>query len=493
MIDVMKDEEFDGKVIGVADYANSLSSHTLFVEIKNPSGGDSYFLTYNRKKGMNADTLDSADKIVLVQGKPGGQSWRRAKIGPGETHKIENFLNGRDLEITVGTAGIDGSVDYVPVTIKQQSISCTSDSDCVTSQTCFSGTCLLGLCTYTADSDCCGNGICETSESCGTCSSECKAPVDCNEIDGKNDNSIGGYLSDQDYGIVFDVQVTKDLYFYEIEADITTTYGVPAKVYTRPGSYTTSSDLNGFVKVFDGTSSTPSFYKTLMKFSERAYTPSGSTRAFYISYTSGRAFYYGDGNTVTNADGIILPGGTTVNQSGSNTLPNIRRANSAFMGGLKYDYVASPSPTPTVLTSAPTPVPTPTPTLGPTPVPTFAPVIGPTPVPTRSPTPLPTPAPVPKPPTALKICKDSGVKFLMRNKKERHCRWVGNNPEKKERRCNFKNVASHCPKTCGKCDEFLCEDSAKPWKLWFGRRRTCEWVGRIESKIPRRCKKRGGK
>jgi hypothetical protein len=46
-------EDFDGKVIGVADYANAAEDHYLVVEVINPvSTEENIYLTLNTKKGV---------------------------------------------------------------------------------------------------------------------------------------------------------------------------------------------------------------------------------------------------------------------------------------------------------------------------------------------------------------------------------------------------------------------------------------------------------
>jgi hypothetical protein len=47
--------------------------------------------------------------------------------------------------------------------------------------------------------------------------------------------------------------------------------------------------------------------------------------------------------------------------------------------------------------------------------------------------------------------------------------------------CNYENVGSHCPKTCGFCDQFKCLDSKRDWfprtKKHKDKVRRCHWVG----------------
>jgi hypothetical protein len=341
VVDLEKGEQFVGKVIGVNDYPNSIQSeHTLVLEIKNPVG-DSYFLTYNRKKGMNSGTLESIDKIVIVQAAPSAVSWKIAQLGPGETYKIDNFLNGRDLEISTGTASSDGNVDYIPVNVKQQTKFCSSNNDCVANEKCTTGECNFGVCVFSLNSNCCGNSICEASDNgCNACPEDCSFPTNCNEIDGKDDGTIGGFENNAAFGVVFDVTVTTDVFFYEIEADLTqNNNGVPVKVYTKEDSYSSASggDLNNWEKIFDGISSSPNFFKSSMTFSQRVFSESGSTRAFYISYTIGGAFFFGLDLTATNVDGTIFPGKTLRIGQGS-SLPTTQSSTGSFLGGLRYDY-----------------------------------------------------------------------------------------------------------------------------------------------------------
>lgn len=135
--------------------------------------------------------------------------------------------------------------------------------------------------------------------------------------------------------------MTTDVFFYEIEADLTqNNNGVPVKVYTKEDSYSSASggDLNNWEKIFDGISSSPNFFKSSMTFSQRVFSESGSTRAFYISYTIGGAFFFGLDLTATNVDGTIFPGKTLRIEQGS-SLPTTQSSTGSFLGGLRYDYI----------------------------------------------------------------------------------------------------------------------------------------------------------
>ena len=219
-------EEFNGNVIGVADYDIAVNSYTLSLEIKYPlKGVNSYFLTYNKAKGINEDTHSGPNEVRIVQGAPGEQSSLIASISPGSSSvSIPDYYNGRSLDITVGTEGVDAGVNFVPVLVSQETITCTVDNDCIGNiSTCNTSTCTAGgTCEYSLIPDCCGNGICETSsgEYCNNCPTDCVSPTDCDELDGRSDYYFGGSSSSAAYGIKFNVDVASEISFYEIEADL---------------------------------------------------------------------------------------------------------------------------------------------------------------------------------------------------------------------------------------------------------------------------------
>jgi hypothetical protein len=126
-------------------------------------------------------------------------------------------------------------------------------------------------------------------------------------------------------------------------------------------------------------------------------------------------------------------------------------------------------------TSPPTPMPMPVPTPPPTPMHTH--------VPTSPPTPMPTPTPSPPAcsdsPLRLKINKDGSIIT-------RSCAWVARVDT--TMRCNLPGVSAACPVTCGSCD--TCADPELRFKFTYNNNniaRSCEFVGRIESKISGRC------
>lgn len=115
-IDLALNEDFSGKLIGVADYNISSTDHTLILEIKNSNSSiPSYFLTYNRAKGINKDTAEAANQVTIVQGAAEEKSHLIAKVDPNAGLTFENYHDGRNLIITFGAAAQDGGVDYAYV------------------------------------------------------------------------------------------------------------------------------------------------------------------------------------------------------------------------------------------------------------------------------------------------------------------------------------------------------------------------------------------
>jgi len=63
---------FDDQVYGVADYSNGQNDQTVIVRINDPSVDD-YFVTYNRKTGINSGTVEGGDTVTVTrQGANGG-------------------------------------------------------------------------------------------------------------------------------------------------------------------------------------------------------------------------------------------------------------------------------------------------------------------------------------------------------------------------------------------------------------------------------------
>ena len=96
------------------------------------------------------------------------------------------------------------------------------------------------------------------------------------------------------------------------------------------------------------------------------------------------------------------------------------------------------------------------------------------------------PTPTPPTPTPPSICEDSTRPFLV-NFRDRTCDWVSKAGTAKRCQKGGGAVATHCPKTCGTCDN--CVDAKMRFYLKNGKLKSCEWVAKTNS--AKRCKKIG--
>merc|ERR1719221_2379755 len=82
---------FDDQVFGVADYSNGQNDQTVIVRVDDPSADD-YFITYNRKAGINSGTVEGGNTVTVQrQGANGGsyaESELLAKLNEGSSYTI---------------------------------------------------------------------------------------------------------------------------------------------------------------------------------------------------------------------------------------------------------------------------------------------------------------------------------------------------------------------------------------------------------------------
>jgi len=113
-------EEFNGKLIGVADFGLSNEDHTVVLEVISPDSSNKplYYLAYNRAKGINRGTSEARNQVTIVEGRAEELSFLRYKINPGNFISIPDYHHGKSLDISVGKAMSDSFVDYVPVSVR---------------------------------------------------------------------------------------------------------------------------------------------------------------------------------------------------------------------------------------------------------------------------------------------------------------------------------------------------------------------------------------
>ena len=192
-----------------------------------------------------------------------------------------------------------------------------------------------------------GNGICEDGEYCSTCPQDCGAPDSCNILDGKV-ISNGISTSSAVYGTVFEIEAIKDLTIYELRAIVSGSSAVTVTLYTKLGSWSSSSDVSGWDTVFSGAldpectggfGSSCELVLPLLS-TPPIHSPAGSRRTFYIAleeYMRQPRYGAGDlleGDTaVENADMKMFIG-RTVNQDIGTTYDD----NTRFSGNFHYNF-----------------------------------------------------------------------------------------------------------------------------------------------------------
>ena len=95
-----------GTLIGITDYNNNPSGHKIMVKLEVGSGAD-YFIGFNRASGINSDSAQGRNKVVVhkVQdgdGKTYSKSFLKGIIAAGNKMTINNWRkSGKRLVIQV--------------------------------------------------------------------------------------------------------------------------------------------------------------------------------------------------------------------------------------------------------------------------------------------------------------------------------------------------------------------------------------------------------
>jgi hypothetical protein len=105
---------------GVADYQQNPEA-LVVLRLEQDAMVSDYYIGYNRKTGINADTGEDGDMVTILRKDTTpdqiGISWKVAKLFVGDSYVIENFNNQRDVEIRFfGSQGMrDAIVDIIDV------------------------------------------------------------------------------------------------------------------------------------------------------------------------------------------------------------------------------------------------------------------------------------------------------------------------------------------------------------------------------------------
>lgn len=95
---------------GVADYKQN-DSALIVLRLEQTSKEKDYYIGYNRKAGINADSVEDGNKMTIVRKESGlphefGESIKVAALSLGESHTIENFNGEKDRDVKIRFIGL---------------------------------------------------------------------------------------------------------------------------------------------------------------------------------------------------------------------------------------------------------------------------------------------------------------------------------------------------------------------------------------------------
>lgn len=221
-----------------------------------------------------------------------------------------------------------------------EGLPCKNDLECNDNNIGTEDKCINSKCINNIISGVCGNGVCEERESCQSCPQDCAAPNNCDELD---TNLSVSSASSAVYGIIFEVEAKRDITFYELSASIMRS-STNVTIYSRSGSWSHVSTLDGFTKYYDGSVTASGSYFQRTYTVELAAssitlltTPMGTRRTFYITYSSSLTQpLSGDvqkGDIQKENDDMVLYVG-----GGRGNSISTSKADVLFAGSLSYDF-----------------------------------------------------------------------------------------------------------------------------------------------------------
>lgn len=429
-IDARNGAIFDGRLVGVADWASSsyTGDHKVVIEV--PSGsGQNLYLIYNRKKGPNVGVTFAADEVTLTYGAPRQVSWHEAALDVGESHSIANFDNGSDaLVIKVcDKTTIDGA-DTVRVLIYANDADPLACSPPTVSPTASPTITAYPTDTPTiAPTTICGNDVCDVSlgETCNTCWQDCcpnnGATLETwTDIGGTTLSAIDWNSDPNEY-----TEIRGDADgLLEGPINVAENYGERIRTWLVPpvtGSYTfwIASDDQGSLLLSSDASPDNAVEISRVPYwtNPREFNKYPEQRSASITLVEGTPYFL-EAKMKEGGGGDNLAVAWAYPGQAPQVIP-------ASYGRIKPpDVTESPTASPTVLsTASPTDSPT---TFSPTASPSHLPTSSPTASPSNLPTTSPTPQPSSEPSSAPSSCPDDASwSFTM------DCAWVAQEPSER--------------------------------------------------------------
>ena len=123
---------FDKNLYGIADYGND-AAETVLIKINDASSTD-YYITFNRKSGINSETIDAGNQVTVVRAGGEGNSYSEStllcKMNAGDA-PCTLQAGGKHMKVNVLDTPNN---EYAQVLISEDGASCgspcTQNSDC---------------------------------------------------------------------------------------------------------------------------------------------------------------------------------------------------------------------------------------------------------------------------------------------------------------------------------------------------------------------------
>mmetsp|Transcript_28792 Transcript_28792/g.40481 ORF Transcript_28792/g.40481 Transcript_28792/m.40481 type:complete len:590 (-) Transcript_28792:1954-3723(-) len=128
------EQDWEGQIVGIADYGAILNSpnYHVIVELPSPKRNLAYYISLNRKAGINSDTKEGGDQVMITtqftQKGDGGASNLEAKLNSNGEYYITDFdKSGQNVMITVNSISMTDSLLVADVSIVRQRVSLELD------------------------------------------------------------------------------------------------------------------------------------------------------------------------------------------------------------------------------------------------------------------------------------------------------------------------------------------------------------------------------
>ena len=151
---------FRGQLIGVDSYSHPQSfGKYVLVRTDGLASQPSVYVGFNYAGGINSDTKEHINQVVVYTQSTWAKSFIVAKLGAGQAYNRANFTgNGRDLVVSVRSISLTATPPVANVDIFLSGCgpdvcdaacnSCCADSDCTHPNPCVKATCNQRSCSY---------------------------------------------------------------------------------------------------------------------------------------------------------------------------------------------------------------------------------------------------------------------------------------------------------------------------------------------------------